>query len=263
MRRLFSKKWLLATILVVAAMAVMVRLGIWQLDRLKTRRAFNAAVVAQVNQPELDLQGAALDAPLGEMEYRAVKVVGEYDHTHQFALRNQFLDNQLGAHLVTPLHIAGSDRVVLVDRGWIPAQDFESGDWSKFDEPGLVDVQGVLRQSRNRADFGSLADPTPVLGQPLAQSRYFVDIPAISRQSGLPLLAAYIQQKPDPSWTGFPVRTQPELDLSEGPHMGYAIQWFTFAAILGIGYLVYLRRLDSRKNTLPEESQIDDHRETD
>jgi surfeit locus 1 family protein len=263
MKRLFSRKWLLATILVLAAMAVMVRLGIWQLDRLDTRRAFNAAVEAQLSQPELELQGAALEAPLGEMEYRPVKVVGEYDHSRQIALRNQFLDNQLGAHLVTPLRIAGSDRVVLVDRGWIPAQDFESGDWTKFDEPGLVEVLGVIRQSRDRADFGSLADPTLAPGTPPARSRYFVNIPEISRQYELPLLAAYIQQKPDSGWSGFPVRTQPELDLSEGPHMGYAIQWFTFAAILGIGYLVYIRRQDSRKGTSPEESQTVDHREID
>jgi surfeit locus 1 family protein len=263
MRRLFSRKWLLATILVLAAMAVMVRLGIWQLDRLDTRRAFNAAVEAQVSQPELNLQGAALEAPLGEMEYRAVKVVGEYDHSRQIALRNQFLDNQLGAHLITPLHIAGSDKVVLVDRGWIPAQDFESGDWSKFDEPGLVEVQGVLRQSRNRADFGRLSDPTPAPGQQPTRSRYFVNIPAISQEFELPLLAAYIQQKPDPGRSSFPVRTQPELDLSEGPHMGYAIQWFSFAAILGIGYLVYLRRQESRKSTSTEESQTVDHREID
>ena len=43
-RKMFSRKWILATLLVLAAMGVMIRLGIWQLDRLEKRRAFNARV---------------------------------------------------------------------------------------------------------------------------------------------------------------------------------------------------------------------------
>jgi len=57
-----------------------------------------------------------------------------------------------------------------------------------------------------------------------------------------PMLPAYIQQAPDPTWTSLPRRTQPELDLSEGPHLGYAFQWFIFAAILGIGYPFFINR---------------------
>jgi hypothetical protein len=77
--RMFSRRWILATLLVIAAMAVMVRLGIWQLDRLEKRRIFNARVLAQVNQPPLLLTGQALDADLASMEYRPVIVEGEYD----------------------------------------------------------------------------------------------------------------------------------------------------------------------------------------
>ena len=68
----------------------------------------------------------------------------------------------------------------------------------------------------------------------------------------LPLLPAYIQQAPTSAPIGTPVRIAPELDLTEGPHMGYALQWFTFAAILGIGYIVYIRRQEKRKAALPE-----------
>ena len=45
--RLFSRRWIFATILVLIAMGVMVRLGIWQLNRLEQRRAFNERVLAQ------------------------------------------------------------------------------------------------------------------------------------------------------------------------------------------------------------------------
>jgi surfeit locus 1 family protein len=31
-------------------------------------------------------------------------------------------------------------------------------------------------------------------------------------------------------------------DLSEGPHMGYALQWFGFAAVLAIGYPLFVKK---------------------
>ena len=110
--RMFSRRWLLTTILVVLAMAVMARLGIWQLDRLAQRKAFNARVQAQLDQTELDLTGESQKENLAGMEYLAVHVVGEYDHSQQIALRNQYWQNQWGVHLVTPLHIQNSDQVV-------------------------------------------------------------------------------------------------------------------------------------------------------
>ena len=140
LKRMLSRKWLLATILVLAAMAVMVRLGIWQLDRLETRRAFNARVTAQVSLPSLALVGNALNADLTEMEYRAASVRGVYDPAGEIALRNQYYDDPWGVHLVTPLKISGSEAVILVDRGWIPGEVYQSGDWSKYTEPGTVSV---------------------------------------------------------------------------------------------------------------------------
>lgn len=262
MKRIFSKKWLLATILVLAAMAVMIRLGIWQLDRLDSRRAFIARVMSAMSQPELALQGSGLQEPLQDMEYRLAIVTGEYDHSRQIALRNQYYNNQWGVHLVTPLKISGSDQAVLVDRGWIPAADFESGDWSQYDEPGTVTVQGMIRASRSQADFGSRSDPTPMPGGEPLKAWNFVNIPAIQQQMMLALLPVYIQQSPT-SAAMTPIRTEVELDLSEGPHMGYALQWFTFAAILGIGYLVYIRRHDQRPKPVQAEPQTLDNNQID
>ena len=79
--RIFSRRWILTTLLVIAAMGVLARLGVWQLDRLEQRRAFNARVQAQIDQPQLELSGPALEADLANMEYRQVSVTGEYDHS--------------------------------------------------------------------------------------------------------------------------------------------------------------------------------------
>lgn len=252
---MFSRKWLIATILVIIAMAVMVRLGKWQLDRLAQRRAFNARVQAQIDAPPLTLQGGTLQtADLTSMEYRKVRVTGKYDSSQEIAVRNQTLNGQWGVNLVTPLRIDGGDQYILVNRGWIPGDEYSSGDWSKFDETGQVTVEGIIRYSQDKADFGFRRDPIPKPGDPPLKTWNFVNIPGLTQQIPYTLLPVYIQQAPDPAWTGFPIRTQPTLDLSEGPHMSYALQWFSFAIILGVGYPFFIRkREESRKKSGEQE----------
>lgn len=237
---LFNRQWWWATLLVVAAMGVMIRLGIWQLDRLEQRQAFNSRVNAQLEQPPLMLAGEALYTDLANMEYRAVVAVGVYDVSQQVAIRNQAWENQFGVHLLTPLVISGSNQAVLVDRGWIPAEDADPEQWGKYDEPGIVKVEGIFRASRSRPDFGGVPDPTPAPGERLLLWNN-VNVPQIAAQMSHTLVPVYIQQAPDPAWTSLPYRDQPTLDLTEGPHMGYALQWFTFATVLGLGYPVYVR----------------------
>jgi surfeit locus 1 family protein len=250
---IFSRRWILTTLLVIAALGVLIRLGIWQLERLEKRQAFNVRVLAQTSQPELALRADTLDEAIENMEYREVRVTGEYDHSQEIAIRNQHWENQWGVHLVTPLIIQGTDQAIMIDRGWIPAEDYQSGDWSKFNEPGLIEVSGVFRSSQVKADFGQRSDPTPFPGDDPIKAWNFVNIESIDKQVSYPLLGAYIQQAPAPDWNQLPYRTQPEVEISEGPHMSYAIQWFTFAAVLGIGYPFFIRRQEQR--TMEDEIQ--------
>lgn len=241
--RLFSRRWILASILVVAAAAVMARLGIWQLDRLAQRRQFNSRVQAQMAQPVLDLTGANLSADLTAMEYRPVQVRGEYDFDHQVALRNQASsDNQPGVRLLTPLRIEGTHTYILVDRGWVPGLESTPQDWRQYDEPGTIEVRGIIRASQSRPDFGWRTDPVPAPGEGPLRLWYFPNVERIAGQMPYKLLPVYVQQGPDPSWTALPARSLPVLDLSEGPHMGYALQWFSFATLLLLGYPFYVRK---------------------
>ncbi len=242
---LFARRWWKTTLLVILALGVMVRLGIWQLDRLEERRAFNSRVQAQLDQPTLELRGQALDLNLEAMEYREVHVRGEYDHSYEVALRNQAHNNQFGVHLITPLRINGNDRVILVDRGWIPFEDYENGDWREFAKPGQVDVRGMIRVSQSRPTIGFRGDPTLAPGEGPLKTWNMLNVARIAEQIPYPLLPVYIQQAPDPAWTRMPYRSLPEIELTEGPHLGYAVQWFSFALILGIGYPVYVHRRES------------------
>ncbi len=59
MRLLFSRRWFQLTVIVMAALAILVNLGFWQLERLAQRRYFNNRVLAQINRSPLELTAAA------------------------------------------------------------------------------------------------------------------------------------------------------------------------------------------------------------
>jgi len=248
MLSLFSRRWILTTLLAIAAIGVLIRLGVWQLDRLAQRREFNARVIAQQKAEPLTLDSWTLSTDLLGMEYRAVVVTGKYDPAQQVVLRNQAWQTLPGVHLLTPLVISGTNHAVLVDRGWIPQEDATPDKRGKYDEPGLVTVRGVLRRPQSKPDLGGVPDPPLAAGQTRLDAWNIINLERISRQVPTPFLPAYIQQSPENARTAPPYRAGPQLDLTEGPHFGYALQWFTFAAILAIGYPVYVQRHAERSN---------------
>ena len=242
--RMFSKKWILATVLVFIVAAVCVRLGIWQLDRLDQRRTFNAHFTSMRAMPALDISAGA-PADIATMEYRAVTVRGTYDFADQVAIRNQYYNDVLGFDLLTPLRLADG-KSVLVDRGWIGAQgaDIRAG-WTRFDGPEQVEVQGVIRLGQAEGLVGGLVDPTLTPGQTRLDFWNFINLDRLAKQVPYPILPVYVQQTKPPTDSSLPIPHPAEVEITEGPHMGYALQWFSFAAILMIGYPFYLRKQET------------------
>ncbi len=248
---MFHRKWLIATLLVLAGTALCIRLGIWQLDRLAQRRAFNTQVESAWAQPVLDLNQEQPEN-IATMEWRSVKVTGKYDFANQVALRNQYYSNQYGYHLLTPLRFDSTQRglfegkAVLVDRGWIPADGNSApSDWRKYDEAGVVNISGQMRLGQTKPAFGGVADALPENGAKL-EIWNNLDLTHIISQMPYPILPVYIQLKANANDPAPPIPFQPEIELTEGPHFGYALQWFTFATILFVGYPFFLRKQEAK-----------------
>jgi surfeit locus 1 family protein len=240
---IFSRQWIFTTILAIIAAGVMVRLGFWQLDRLASRRALNERILAQVDASPLNLDSEFLadDIDLCMMEYRKVEVRGEYAHSQQVSWRNQVYQNRVGVSLLTPLVIQGAEQAILVNRGWIPAEDASPENWAKYDEDGEVIVIGVLRCSQTEQIFNVQPDPTHEPGQTALEAWNYININQISQQVDLELLSVYIHQYPGEGLPHLPVRSVLDIEVTEGPHLSYTIQWFGFAGALLIGYPLYVR----------------------
>jgi surfeit locus 1 family protein len=241
MKDFFTPKWLLTTLLVLLATAVLMRLGFWQLDRLEQRRAFNEHFLSVMALPPLDISVTPAE-DLAGMEYRLATVTGVYDHENQVALRNQYNDLVFGYHLITPL-VLSDGTAILVDRGWIPASGNETPtDWRKYDQPGQQTVSGVLRLGEE-PEIGDVRDPELAEGQTRLVFWNTVHLARIDSQIPYPLLPVFLQPDHDPANTEPPiVPVRPAIEITEGSHQGYAMQWFTFAAMLFFGYPFFLRK---------------------
>ncbi len=249
LKSMFQKKWILTTLLVLLGAALCIRLGIWQLDRLDQRRAFNAHYLSMLELPPLDLNADAT-SDLTAMEYRSVTARGTYDFDNQVALLNYYNEGVYGYHLLTPLllsdtstSLSAGGRAVLVDRGWIPADgnDSPSG-WIRYEEAAPVQVQGVMRLGVTKVPFGGRADPPLAEGQTRLDFWNFANLERIGGQIPYPILPIYIQPTVDPADAEPPIPSASEVEITEGPHMGYAIQWFFFASLLLVGYPFFLRK---------------------
>jgi surfeit locus 1 family protein len=256
--RLFRRPWIFVTILVIVAAAVMIRLGIWQLDRLAGRRAFNEQVLSQIDQPPLPLTDAVVSVDLEAFEFRTVLIEGEYDLANTLVLGNQVWNEQIGVHLLTPLQIASTETVILVDQGWIPFDDWINGELHKYDQSGSVQVEGMLRVSQTKLGLRDCLDETA--GEPPFQV-WCLALDGIASHLHYDLLPVYLIQAPVGEQDTPPYRVIPEIEITEGPHLSYAVQWFSFAGILLIGYPFFVRRevqARERKSQVEAESSPDD-----
>jgi surfeit locus 1 family protein len=235
LRTLFNRKWWWVTIIVFALMLVLARLGIWQLDRLEQRRARNRLTAAALAASPMELGQAPLPVDLSTTKDRQVIATGAYDFDNQLILKVQNWDGRAGVNLITPLLLEDGEKAVLVDRGWIPDAENNPAGHAKYHIDGQVTVEG----------FGALSQAligreTSIPEEPQVEW-YRVDIAAIQPQMPYDLLPIYIRQAPG-NIQELPFRQELEVDLSEGSHLGYALQWFTFSLGLGIAYVIFVRK---------------------
>jgi surfeit locus 1 family protein len=242
MNKLVTGSWLLKHILVLAVLVVLINLGLWQLRRLEERRTLNDNIMAALSQPALPLHGQPVDPET--LDFRLAVVTGTFDNAAAIILRNQLYGDQSGWHLITPLRLKGSDQAVLVNRGWIPrgGADPEPSELTQYDASGEVTLEGIAYRSQTRRGWLSPVDPPLKAGQTRLVAWFRVDIDRIQEQLPYPLLPVFVKQLPDPQTKPDSFPRPEETTLNEGPHLGYAVQWFAIAGVLVITYGAFMRQ---------------------
>jgi surfeit locus 1 family protein len=200
-------------VLGVAVALLCARLGVWQLDRLRQRRAHNALLTDRLAAPPLEVVGAAVIAGHApdSLAYRRARATGVFDFAHEIVDGEKSYRGAPGVNLLTPLRLVDGS-AVLVNRGWAFAADAATVDRATLVEPASARVEGVLVLPSGRR-----AIRPDTLRLPYAL------LPVVLRRT----------VAPDTLPAGLALPDLPPL--SEGPHLSYAVQWFSFATIALVG----------------------------
>lgn len=198
----------------------------WQYSRGVARHAKNFKIESNVKLPTIALGDVA---NIRDNEWRTIKVTGKFDNTHEVLLRNRYnADGKYGFEYLTLFR--SEKKVFWVDRGWLAAGE------SALARPKTpitpvedIEITGRLRldNSLPRGSFFALPATGELINSWNLKSKvktenYYLD------------LISGVGVTPD---------TPAELpELSDGPHMAYALQWLFFAGLIGYGrYLIRKR----------------------
>jgi len=241
---LVRPKWIAFHLLVFGAVALMIWLGLWQLDRLDARREFNDIVTERIEEPPVpaaDLLADGGAAPGGdgtavavdpeEVEWRQVTATGTY-LADQVLWFNRSQNGVAGDNVLTAL-VTDDGTTLVVNRGFVAL----SADVPAPPD-GRVDVLARVRLPQERRT-GELTDDSD---GPVAEVRR-IDLDQLAAQlpgTVPPIYLDLIDSRPeiiaaDP----LPV---PAPTLDDGPHLSYAVQWFIFAGCVLVGWVLALRR---------------------
>lgn len=231
-----SRGLLLLTAFSVAALALLIGLGVWQLQRLEWKQGLIAQIEARTHAEPVTLKEALTRARAGEdVSYLRVRVEGRFDNGKERYLY-AVSDGTPGWHVITPLE-APEGEVVLVDRGFVPNAFKEPSSRAQGEINDAVAVIGLARSPDTQGLF--IPDNEP------AENRWFWrDLGAMSKSmfpEGAPDIAPFILEAERSDIPGgWPLGGQTRLDLPNN-HLQYALTWFLLALCLVVIYVIYVR----------------------
>jgi len=239
MRLHFRLRWIpLIATLVVAGIGI--ALGNWQTRRAEEKIEIADAIAARSQLDPLPL--AALPENAVPEEFRPITVSGRFVKDWPVYLDNRPLNGKAGFYLLMPLRVAGSERVVLVLRGWFPRDPQDRQRLPDIPVPtDEVKVAGLVRTSVGK--LMQLGETPALTPGAIVQN---LGIEALATASKLPLQNFIIEQTNDLG-DGL-VRDWPRPSAGVDTHRAYAFQWYALSAAAFLFFIVTGFRRASKPN---------------
>jgi surfeit locus 1 family protein len=241
---------LVPSIAALMAFAVLVSLGLWQLDRKAWKESLITTIGQRLSAPPGALPAASAWSRLSaaQDEFTRVTVTGEFLHDREatvYTTGSSMREGPAGPGywIFTPVRLSAESKwgsgVVMVNRGFVPFTRvrLDGGGTAMvgrgFDEvAGPVNLVGVLRWPEPPGLFTPAADP--------ARNIWFSrDSDAIAAAKGIGAAPFYVElEGPDPPG-GLPRAGRLQAVLPNN-HFGYALTWLGLAAVLAGVYGAWL-----------------------
>lgn len=201
----------------------------WQYQRGIDRQQRNSAIGAALLQPMINLEKITDNA--AAFEWRTIETTGEFDGGNQILLKNRYFEGVYGYEVLTRFQL-NDGRNLWVDRGWVKAgKDARTAPVLTPIPKGQVSIKARLRLDRSLPQGAFFALPATGAGM----------ISKLNAQSGLKSEGFYLDLigGVDPLLVPKVAAQVPEL--SDGPHLAYALQWIFFAGLIGYGRILIRR----------------------
>lgn len=233
--------WVFSHVFAISVVALFVALGFWQLDRLDVRQERNELIESRTAET-IVLAGRPEGGPDGaELDYQAVEATVRFVDADFVRVGNRSQGGAAGEHVVAIVELDDGSELA-VNRGFVPSN--AAVELQPVPD-GPVRVQGWLRATVERGFIGATDD-----GRGTVLPR--LDTERVAARLGRPLPTVWLQLAPAPDdaageagspagLTSFPDPV-PLPPLDEGPHRGYAVQWFIFATLGSAFYAALLWR---------------------
>lgn len=219
----------LKTLIALALIVLCLIAAQWQYHRGVDRHSRNAMIEKHIALSPISLDSVK-DSPLAA-EWRSVTTKGVFDSSKQILLRNRYSEGVYGFEVLT-LFATQNNEKFWVDRGWVKAGANATIAPTITPPPNnQVSLTGRLRldSSLPRGSFFALpANGSGLISKLDAQSQldtedYYIDLLTGSDNSLTPVVPAQLPE------------------LSDGPHMAYALQWLFFAGLVIYGRILIRR----------------------
>jgi len=232
-KRYRFKPKLLPTLLLLILLAFFITLAVWQLHRYRYKKELLQ-----------QFQDAASAQPIGlsqinkfqDIRFRHIRVRGHYINKKSMLIQHRRYQEQPGFDVLTPFEVEGSQKILLVNRGWVPMQ-------SNRQSPALQSIYGIQTIV---GTIKTVSHRSFILGKnilnpskwPLIMQK--INISEISKLTQYKLYPFILRLDANQA-NGF-VRDWKVVTTKPERHLGYALQWFGLGFVLIIVYLFSIRK---------------------
>ena len=237
------------TITVSLAALLCYTMSYWQFTRYQEKLIYVERVAAQKTSGRMDFD-PALDWT--QNLHALARVKGVFDYKNEMALINRSMEHNSGVKLVTPLIIKGSEKRLLVDRGFLSITLFSEGDPSQWQPEGEFEIEGIIRPSKTPSFFLATPAAAPIQHGTRKENYFRLEIEAMQEALPYPVFPVFLERT---NQEGDKLVFDPKEVVGPGRHMNYTIQWASFgsfAMFLG-WFLQYRPKRKSVENEVIDE----------
>ncbi len=170
------------------------RLSYWQWERHQDKKAYIVKLEERLNEPPTPFSAilSAENPDWLDLIHRRVLIEGTYDYKHEMVLRNRRHEGIAGVFVLTPLRIKGTDKTILVNRGFAPLSYSEPSERATLSRPESASFLGLIKAPTFQKMFAP-KDPQSGTELPWVDAWLRMDVAGMQRQIPYPLLPVTIE----------------------------------------------------------------------